>query len=102
MKVLTDEKALELAELLLQNDKNIQDAIESKIPNVDHFVTESYVIHSIASAQLNGGGGSNNVDLPIPFSPIIPNLSPLSSFRDIVARDLSYPIDKFFIFNTSR
>ena len=64
MKVLTDDKALELTERLLQNDKDIKDELESKIPKVDEFVTKSYVTHAIASAQLSGGGsGNSNIDL---------------------------------------
>ena len=66
MKILTDDKALELTEQLLRNDKNIKEELESKIPNVDNFVTESYVVHAIASAQLSGGGsgnGGSNIDL---------------------------------------
>jgi hypothetical protein len=66
MKLLTNDKALELAEKLLQNDRDIKEEIkeeiEKKIPNTDNFATEDYVKHSIAQAQL-GGSGNGNVDL---------------------------------------
>ena len=49
-KVFTEDNALELAEKLLQNDKNIKDEFEQK-----GYVTESFVTTAIANAQLSGG-----------------------------------------------
>ena len=59
MKVFSEESALQLSEMLLQNDKNIKTEIEGKIPSVDGLATETYVDNAIANAQLSGG----NVDL---------------------------------------
>lgn len=58
---LTDERALQLTELLLQNDKDIKTEIEGKIPSVEGLATETYVNNAIANAQLSGG--DINVDL---------------------------------------
>ena len=58
---LTDERALQLTELLLQNDKDIKTEIEGKIPSVEGLATETYVDNAIANAQLSGG--DTNVDL---------------------------------------
>lgn len=49
-KVFTEDNALELAEKLLQNDKNIKDEFEQK-----GYATESFVTTAIANAQLSGG-----------------------------------------------
>lgn len=81
MKVLSEDKALELTEKLLENDKNIKTEIEEKIPsvdglasekyvdnavksikpNLDGYATETYVTNAIANAQL--GGDDTEVDL---------------------------------------
>ena len=55
MKVLTEEKALELTVELLQNDKNIKDELEAKIPSMDGLASEEYVSAEIAKAALAGG-----------------------------------------------
>ena len=81
MKVFSEESALQLAERLLQNDKDIKTEIEGKIPSVDGlasekyvdnavknvkpdldgYATETFVNNAIANAQL--GGGDTEVDL---------------------------------------
>lgn len=61
MKVFSEESALQLSEMLLQNDKDIKTEIEGKIPSVDGLATEIYVNNAIANAQLSGG--DTNVDL---------------------------------------
>lgn len=81
MKVFSEESALQLSEMLLQNDKDIKTEIEGKIPSVDGlateqyvdnsiknvkvdltgYATETYVNNAIANAQLSGG--DTNVDL---------------------------------------
>lgn len=61
MKVFSEESALQLSEMLLQNDKDIKTGIEGKIPSVDGLATETYVNNAIANAQLSGG--DTNVDL---------------------------------------
>ena len=61
MKVFSEESALQLSEMLLQNDKDIKTEIEGKIPNVEGLATETYVNNAIANAQLSGG--DINVDL---------------------------------------
>ena len=81
MKVFSEESALQLAERLLQNDKDIKTEIEGKIPSVDGlasekyvdnavknvkpdldgYATETYVNNAIANAQL--GGSDTEVDL---------------------------------------
>lgn len=61
MKVFSEESALQLSEMLLQNDKDIKTEIERKIPSVDGLATETYVNNAIANAQLSGG--DTNVDL---------------------------------------
>lgn len=55
MKILTDDKALELAENLLENDRTIKNEIEKKIPNTDGLATEDYVNTAIEKLKLNGG-----------------------------------------------
>lgn len=82
MKVFSEESALQLSEMLLQNDKDIKTEIEGKIPSVEGlasekyvdnavknvevdltgYATESFVSNAIANAQLGGDGGTN-VDL---------------------------------------
>lgn len=65
MKVFSEDNALQLAERLLQNDKDIKTELESKIPTnylssiPPEYVTESEMNEAIANAQLSGG----NVDL---------------------------------------
>ena len=49
-KVFTEDGALELAERLLQNDKDIKDEFERK-----GYATETFVTNAIANAQLSGG-----------------------------------------------
>lgn len=81
MKVFSEESALQLSEMLLQNDKDIKTEIEGKIPSVeglaseeyvdnavknveidlDGYATEMFVTNAIANAQL--GGGDTEVDL---------------------------------------
>lgn len=81
MKVFSEESALQLSEMLLQNDKDIKTEIEGKIPSVEGlasekyvdnavknvevdltgYATETYVDNAIANAQLSGG--DTNVDL---------------------------------------
>lgn len=61
MKVFSEESALQLSEMLLQNDKDIKTGIEGKIPSVEGLATETYVNNAIANAQLSGG--DTNVDL---------------------------------------
>ena len=76
MRIFTEETALELAQMLLQNDKNIKDELDEKIPSIDGlaskdyvdnsirnvevdltgYATESFVANSIANAQLNSDG----------------------------------------------
>ena len=50
IKVFTEDNALELAERLLQNDKDIKDEFEQK-----EYATETFVTNAIANAQLSGG-----------------------------------------------
>ena len=52
-KILTDEKALELAENLLENDKLVKKTLEEKIPNIEGLASETYVDDAIKNAQLN-------------------------------------------------
>ena len=54
-KLLTDETALQLTEALLQNDKNIKNELEGKIPSIEGLASESFVQEKIANAQLSGG-----------------------------------------------
>lgn len=81
MKVFSEESALQLSEMLLQNDKDIKTEIEGKIPsveglasekyvddkvknvevNLDGYATETFVNNAIANAQL--GGGDTEIDL---------------------------------------
>lgn len=81
MKVFSEESALQLSEMLLQNDKDIKTEIEGKIPSVDGlasekyvdnavknvkpdldgYATETFVNNAIANAQL--GGGDTEIDL---------------------------------------
>jgi len=81
MKVFSEESALQLSEMLLQNDKDIKTEIEGKIPSVEGLATENYVNNAvknvkpdlsgyatetfvnnaIANAQL--GGGDTEIDL---------------------------------------
>lgn len=58
-KILTDDKALELAEQLLKNDKAIKEEIEKNIPSIEGLASETYVDNVVKNAQLNSG----NVDL---------------------------------------
>lgn len=58
-KILTDDKALELAEQLLKNDKAIKEEIEKNIPSIEGLASETYVDNVVKDAQLNGG----NIDL---------------------------------------
>lgn len=51
MKILSEERALELTEKLLRNDKEIKESI----PNTENFATKSFVTSEIAKAELSGG-----------------------------------------------
>lgn len=59
MKVFSEESALQLSEMLLQNDKDIKTEIEGKIPSVEGLASREYVSSEIAKAVLAG----NDVDL---------------------------------------
>jgi hypothetical protein len=81
MKVFSEESALQLSEMLLQNDKDIKEEIEGKIPsvdglasveyvdnavknvevNLDGYATETFVTNAIANAQLNDGNTEINL-----------------------------------------
>ena len=56
MKLLSEEKALELTELLLKNDKEIKNELEQKIPNVNEFATKEYVNESVANIDVDLSG----------------------------------------------
>lgn len=55
MKVFSEESALQLSEMLLQNDKNIKTEIEGKIPDITGLASETFVQEQIAEASLSGG-----------------------------------------------
>lgn len=61
MKVFSEESALQLSEMLLQNDKDIKTEIEGKIPSIDGLASEKYVDDKVKNVEVNLDGYATEV-----------------------------------------
>ena len=63
MKVFSEESALQLSEMLLQNDKDIKTEIEGKIPSVEGLASEKYVDDRVKNVEVDLDGYATKDDL---------------------------------------
>lgn len=72
MKVFSEDSALQLAEKLLQNDKNIKTELEKKIPNINGLASTEYVDNAIQNVDVDLTDYAKKDDIPTDYITVIP------------------------------